>query len=159
MNPRDLVKIAHFLATVGVASRLGRPRQADLRRAVSALYYALFHALAHCGADTLAGAGRRGHNHLRWQQIYRSLEHRQARNRLNNRTELQKFPLAMQRFARLFVDLQALRHAADYSPAATFDRPAVTQLVAEAEQHIIGLENAASVDRRDFAIYVLFRDR
>ena len=159
MNPHDLIKIASFLATTGVASSLGRPRQADLRRAISTLYYALFHALAHCCADTLAGTKRRGRNRPRWRQIYRSLEHRQARNRLNNREEMQNFPSAMQDFARRFVALQALRHAADYDPAATFDRPGVTQLVAEAERHISGLENAAPADRRDFAIYVLFRDR
>ena len=159
MNPHDLIKIASFLATIGVVSSLGRPRQADLRRAVSTLYYAFFHALAHCCADTLAGTRRRGRNRPRWRQIYRSLEHRQARNRLNNREEMQNFPSAMQDFARRFVALQALRHAADYDPAATFDRPGITQLVAEAEQHISGLENADAADRRDFAIYVLFRDR
>lgn len=159
MNPHDLIKIASFLATIGVVSNLGRPRQADLRRAVSAAYYALFHALAHCGADMLAGSGSARRNLAAWQRIYRSLEHGATLRRLNNRSEMRGFPREIQDFGRLFVDLQVKRHRADYDPAARFDRATVIQLVAEAEQHISGLENAAAADRRDFAIYVLFRDR
>ena len=159
MNPRDLIKIAGFLATVGVVSNLGRPRQADLRRAVSAAYYALFHALAHCGADMLAGSSSVRRSQTGWQRIYRSLEHGQTRRRLNNQSGMRGFSRAIQDFGQFFVDLQVQRHRADYDPAASFDRTTVLQLVAEAEQHIIGLENAAPADRRDFAIYVLFRDR
>ena len=44
MNPRDLIKIARQLASGAVDGNRGRPRQAELRRAVSAAYYALFHA-------------------------------------------------------------------------------------------------------------------
>ena len=159
MNPHDLIKIASFLATIGVVSNLGRPRQADLRRAVSAAYYALFHALAHCGADMLAGSGLVRRNRIGWQRIYRSLEHGATRSRLNNRSGMRGFPREIQDFGQFFVDLQLQRHRADYDPAASFDRATVIQLVAEAERHIIGLENAAAADRRDFAIYVLFRDR
>ena len=159
MNPRDLIKIARFLATVGVVSNLGRPRQADLRRAVSAAYYALFHALARCGADTLAGSSSVRRNQAGWQRIYRSLEHGPTVRRLNNQSGMRGFPREMQDFGQLFVDLQAQRHRADYDPTASFDRATVLQLVAEAEQHIIGLENATPAACRDFAIYVLFRDR
>ena len=159
MNPHDLIKIASFLATIGVVSNLGRPRQADLRRAVSAAYYALFHALAHCGADMLAGSSSARRNQAGWQRIYRSLEHGITRSRLNNQGGMNGFPREIQEFGRLFVDLQLQRHRADYDPTASFDRATVIQLVAEAERHIIGLENAAPADRRDFAIYVLFRDR
>lgn len=159
MNPHGLIKIARFLASHGVVSSLGRPRQADLRRAISSVYYALFHALAYCGADALAGSGSVRRSRPGWRQIYRSLEHRQARNRLNNRAAMQSFPAEMQEFARLFVALQALRHAADYDPASTFDRPGAMQLVDEAERRIVRLEGASLAQRRDFAIYVLFRDR
>ena len=159
MNPHDLIKIARFLATVGVVSSLGRPRQADLRRAVSAAYYALFYALACCGADTLAGSSSVRRSQAGWQRIYRSLEHGATLRRLNNRSGMRGFPREIRGFGRLFVNLQFQRHRADYDPAASFDRTTVLLLVTEAEQHIIGLENAAPADRRDFAIYVLFRDR
>ena len=159
MNPHDLIKIASFLATIGVVSNLGRPRQADLRRAVSAAYYALFHALAHCGADMLAGSSSARRNQAGWQRIYRSLEHGTTLRRLNNRSGMRGFPREIRGFGRLFVNLQVERHRADYDPTARFDRTTVIQLVAEAERRIIALQNAAPADRRDFAIYVLFRDR
>ena len=159
MNPHDLIKIASFLATIGVVSNLGRPRQADLRRAVSAAYYALFHALAHCGADMLAGSSSARRNQAGWQRIYRSLEHGATRSRLNNRSGMRGFSGEIQDFGRLFVNLQVQRHRVDYDPTASFDRATVLLLVSQAEQHIIALENAAPADRRDFAIYVLFRDR
>lgn len=159
MNPHDLIKIASFLATIGVVSNLGRPRQADLRRAVSAAYYALFHALAHCGADMLAGSSSVRRNQTGWQRIYRSLEHGTTRSRLNNQSGMNGFPREIQDFGQFFVDLQLQRHRADYDPTASFDRATVIQLVAETERRIIALENTDAADRRDFAIYVLFRDR
>lgn len=60
MNPRHLIRIARQLASGVVSGSRGRPRQAELRRAMSAAYYALFHALAYCCADRLAGSGRTG---------------------------------------------------------------------------------------------------
>jgi hypothetical protein len=50
----ELIITARMLARAG--SR--RPRQADLKRAISAAYYALCHALAKDAADRLVGAGR-----------------------------------------------------------------------------------------------------
>ena len=56
MNPNALIRIARYLASTGTGVNAGRPNQADLRRAVSTTYYALFHALARCCANTLIGA-------------------------------------------------------------------------------------------------------
>ena len=56
MNPDDLIRIARYLASTGTGVGIGRPSRADLRRAVSTTYYALFHALAECCANTLIGA-------------------------------------------------------------------------------------------------------
>ena len=47
MNPRDLIETARRLVESGAA----QPTQADLRRAVSTAYYALFHCLAAATAD------------------------------------------------------------------------------------------------------------
>ena len=46
MNPQDLLRIAEELARGAIGGGRGRPRQAELRRAISAAYYALFHTLA-----------------------------------------------------------------------------------------------------------------
>ncbi len=37
----------------------GRPKQADLRRAISTAYYAVFHALCRMCADSLTGKGKK----------------------------------------------------------------------------------------------------
>ena len=55
MNPDDLLTIAEHLASGGVRPQPGRPKQAEICRAVSATYYALFHTLAHDAANLLVG--------------------------------------------------------------------------------------------------------
>ena len=85
MNPHDLIRIARQLASGAVGENRGRPRQAELRRAVSAAYYALFHALAHCCANRLAGSGR---DEAAWIQTYRALEHGHARNQCNDQSAM-----------------------------------------------------------------------
>jgi hypothetical protein len=71
----DLIVTARRLARANP----NRPRQADLRRAVSTAYYAVFHALARQCADRFVGTG---HNRSRpaWQQVYRALDHGFAKN-------------------------------------------------------------------------------
>ena len=57
MNWRHLIDVARNLAGVidDTPSAPGRPRQMDLRRAVSSAYYAMFHALCRSNAETLIG--------------------------------------------------------------------------------------------------------
>lgn len=52
MKPDDFIRTARSLVTQQGA---GRPRETDLRRAVSTAYYALFHCVAASGADLLVG--------------------------------------------------------------------------------------------------------
>lgn len=156
MNPRHLIRIARQLASGEVGGNRGRPRQAELRRAVSATYYALFHALAHCCADWLAGSGRTGAS---WIQTYRALEHGHARNQCNDQSAMSVFPAGIKDFGKIFVLMQRQRQQSDYSPIATFDRERVMQLITEAENAITALENAPTAGRRAFAIHVLFRRR
>ncbi len=67
MDPADLLLIAHQLAIGVVGNRRGHPRQAELRRAVSTAYYAMFHSLARCGADLVAGSTKQHRSQLAWQ--------------------------------------------------------------------------------------------
>ena len=159
MNPYDLIRIARHLATGGVGGNRGRPRQADLRRAVSTAYYALFHALSRCCADTLAGATPAHRRQRGWQLVYRSLEHGPARNRLDNRAEMQAFPQEIRNFGFRFVAMQRQRHRADYNPAESFSRPHVLQFITQTERAVAELEQCAPADRRSFALYALFRPR
>lgn len=159
MNPYDLIRIARHLATGGVSGNRGRPRQADLRRAISAAYYALFHALCRCCADALAGTTPASRRRPGWLLVYRSLEHTTARSRLANQSEMTAFPPEIRYFGIRFAHLQRQRHWADYNPAQDFSRSNVLQLITQAEQAIGRLEQCASADRRDLSLYILFRPR
>ena len=117
MNPHDLIRIARQLASGAVGETRGRPRQAELRRAVSTAYYALFHALAFCCAHRLAGSDR---TNAAWVQTYRALEHGHARNQCDNQSVMGGFPQEIQDFGNCFILMQAQRQRADYSPSATF---------------------------------------
>ena len=159
MNPQDLLRIAEGLARGAIGSGRGRPRQAELRRAISAAYYAMFHTLALCGANTLVGAARVNRNQPEWIQVYRSLEHGYARNQCNNRAVMDRFPLEIQDFGVLFARIQRERQAADYDPNASFSRYRVRRFVNEATRVIAAFENADPRERRAFSVVVLFRFR
>ena len=159
MNPRDLVRISRQLASGVMGGSQGRPRQTELCRAVSAAYYALFHALALSGANALVGSSRGSRGQEIWRRVYRALEHGHARNQCNNQAVMRAFPPEIRGFGQVFTDMQRHRHEADYDPAAKFSREEVMQLIDETEDAIAGFANALSVDRRAFAIHVLLRHR
>ena len=159
MNPDDLIRMARHLANGGAGASSGRPSQADLRRAVSTAYYALFHALASNCADMLIGSTPSRRSQQAWRQTYRSPEHRFIKNQCN-RNEISRFPPQIRNFASAFVELQNRRHTADYDPlpdpGATFYRSDVLTLVADAERAINLFNSAGEAHRRAFAAYVLF---
>ena len=152
MTPRNFLATAVELAG---SNRPGRPRETDLRRAVSTTYYALFHCLAGCCADMLVGGAGSNRSRPAWRQTYRALQHGTVRQRCQRRDIISRFPTGIQDFARLFSDMQSKRHAADYDPYTTFSKSDVLQNIA-ATAAIIALFNATPArDRRAFAVYVL----
>lgn len=159
MDPNNLISIARHLAGGQVGPRQGRPRQTDLCRAISNGYYALFHTLARCGADELAGKTRASRSQPAWQQIYRGLEHGHAKNQCQNRAIMTRFPPAIQEFAEHFILMQRHRHRADYAAVTNWQRVAVAVLVDSTEDVIRRFNSAPVRDRRAFAIHVLFRTR
>ena len=74
MRAPDFIETARHLT-----SSTGRPRQTDLRRAVSTTYYALFHCLAACYADTIVGGPGAKRSKPAWRQAYRALNHGSAK--------------------------------------------------------------------------------
>ena len=157
MNPSYLVDIARGLATGAISDTRGRPRQTDLCRAVSASYYALFHALAQSNADMLVGAANR--RRPTWRQTYRALEHGEARRRCSNTTQMQAFPVGIKLFGKNFVDMQELRHTADYDPDAQFARLEVLDIISLVEVSIAALDSTDRESKHSFAIYILLRQR
>ena len=156
MDYADLLRTATFLANyVDPADPDGRPSEANLRRSVSTAYYAAFHALCQSCADTLAGPYSTGAIREHWVTAYRTLEHRQVRNRFNNQERMARFPSSIRFFARRFADLQDLRHRADYDPEAIFEPAEVLQLLSNSYVAIEGFNGASERDRRLLAIYLI----
>ena len=158
MNPDDLLEIAEKLASGRIGPQLGRPRQAELRRAVSAAYYALFHTLASDCADLLVGGRSSTRTKQAWRQMYRALDHGQVKRQCAERRPkrvLARFPQEIQEFADQFVRMQRERHLADYDPFEHFSRSSVSQFIEETKSAVAEFEKADRDDRRAFAVFVL----
>jgi uncharacterized protein (UPF0332 family) len=115
--PDHLLDQARHLATIDRK----RPRQASLRRAVSTAYYALFHLL------TIAAAANWKQPRLR-AALARAFDHRRMSTACV-RTRGDQFPNVsptsgthLRRIARTFVELQQLRHLADYDNSRSWTR-------------------------------------
>ena len=105
----------------------GPPRQVDVRRAMSAAYYAVFHGLLTATADTFVGRTKRGT--VEYALLYRSINHnwlRQVCDGLKHAQPAKKFAAYaptggfgenIQALAATVMDLQEKRHAADYDPS------------------------------------------
>ena len=132
-----------------------RPTQANLRRAVSTAYYAVFHLLARTAADLLIG---RTHNSA-WHLACRALEHGNAKNACLNKQAMEGIPPEIQEFAETFVDLQKARHWADYSYEAKYDKQDTLTAIKKAENAIGQLEGADIEQRRGFVAHMLFKRR
>ena len=154
MRPADL--IAHAERLTAVAKR--KPYQADMRRAVSAAYYALFHAVAAAAADTLIGATAGQRSSVTWRRVYRSLDHGFAKAQCLARGST-PIPTALRDTADAFVQLQELRHDADYDPFVSFLLEDVRAHIVQANSAISHLAEASVADRQAFAAWLVFRSK
>ena len=136
----------------------GRPRQVNLRRAVSSAYYALFHFTMAAAADMVAGRTARSAAPDLYKRVYRAIDHADLRSRLSD-GRLQAISRNIARFASAVINLQQARHKADYDP---FDRISKTDAVAhinDARDAIAAFEAATLNERQACLTSVLFRER
>lgn len=141
--PSDLLAQARRLATMDK----GKPKQANLRRAVSTAYYALFHFLGEEAVTMLVGASPSSQPLA--QLARRALVHGkmnalcQEFTKPTPKSELLKpfwntlgIPNAagILNIAETFSDLQQERHDADYNLARIFTKAEAVQACVRAEQ-------------------------
>lgn len=165
LNPEHLFEQADRLIT----RRHGPPRQVDIRRAISASYYGLFHAIVTAAADQVIGATNRGRS--RYGLVYRSVDHRWLRDLCR---EVQKPTLSnkfkpyeprngfgqnITAFAAAAVELQEKRHAADYDPIIRVNRSDATLAVRTARAAVRSFERASANRRLAFLSLLLFPPR
>ena len=148
MTPHDLMETARAL--------MERPTQARLRRAVSTVYYAMFHTLAVTAADLFIGTARGP----AWHRVYRALEHGRARNACQRGRTMGEFPAGIRKFAKTFTELQTERQQADYAlDTKVYETSDVLVSIASAEEAIDGFARVDVESRRNFVAHVLFRQR
>jgi uncharacterized protein (UPF0332 family) len=135
---KDLLEQAVRLATIDVK----KPKQASLRRAISAAYYAMFHLLVDETCRVQIGAL---HNQAPFRQVLgRAFTHGAMKDACKSfgggtlRKEVAKglpvgftIPGEIRELAATFVDLQRKRHLADYDLTERFKRKDVLALIAE----------------------------
>lgn len=132
-----------------------KPTQVDLRRAVSAAYYGLFHAVAAAAADQYVG--RTDPLTGQYALAYRSLAHRRLNEICKTNTCVQtkyqsyvptrNFGPDIQAFAVAVCQLQEKRHKHDYDPL-TDARLLDARLAVEQARAALQQFYAAAHDRR-----------
>lgn len=142
---------------------------AELRRAVSAAYYAVFHKLAGAAASHFAGPDAA--DKPAYAILYRSFDHRHMKlvcEALKSGTLKEKFRRAlrriavsqdMRRFAEIFPDLQNTRHLADYDPATLFLASDVTSHILKAELAIAAFDRVPPDEQSDILALMMVRAR
>ena len=141
---------------LGVADRLinlPRSNRADQCSAVGRLYYALFSELCGSNAEAFIGSGLR----KAWGEVYRGLNHGEARKACNHLKSMKEFPQELREFAHLFGQSQERRHLADYDPFVDFYVVDVQSWLRDTRQAIAQFREVPLEDRRAFAAWVLMR--
>ena len=144
-----------------------RPKQANLRRAVSAAYYAVFHLLVDEACRAQIGSQ---HHQAPFRQVLgRAFAHnvmKEACKSFGGGT-LKKgvakglpasFKIAdeIQDLAATFVDLQDKRHLADYDLTERFKRSDVLTLVTGVKKDIEEFQSLAATDEKKFFLACLW---
>jgi uncharacterized protein (UPF0332 family) len=135
-----------------------RPRQSDLRRAISSAYYALFHGLAEATADRLVGATTIARQSTAWCRVYRALNHSEVKKACRGAGQMGGSNDLLV-FASSFLGLQELRHQADYDPIARFTHSFVVDRVNEAEEALAALQRVSKFEQLDFITLALGMSR
>ena len=164
-NPDHLFEQANKL----ISAQAGRPRQADIRRAISAAYYAIFHATITGAADQFVGVTNRDRS--RYGLVYRSVSHAWLRDlckEVQKPTPSNKFkPYAprtgfgpnITAFAAAVVELQEKRHSADYDVMIRMNRSDAALAIATAQAALRRFGKASRTQRLVFLSLLLFPPR
>jgi hypothetical protein len=166
LNPEHLLDQADRLATP-IAG--GAPRQADLRRAISTAYYAVFHGILIAAADDFIGRSLRASE--RYALLYRSVDHRVLRALCEDipkstlppkyapYSPIGGFDSDIVAVASAVVELQEKRHAADYDPRLFVSASDASLAVSTARIALARLKSASGNSRKAFLTLVVFSPR
>lgn len=133
-------------------------QQNNLKRAISLIYYAVFHALCQSCADCLVNDEGGAMKNKWWTQVYRSIDHGQTKVRFQDAL-IAEFPVEIQDLGCLFIEAQEKRCQADYNPRFLCRTSDVCTMLRRAN-HTIERFNAVHVgQRRSLAAFVALKKR
>ena len=167
MDPYELIRHANRL----IKAQRGAPKQIDLRRAISATYYALFHCLLRAAADNLIGSTGKARKSAAYSLVYRAYEHGSMLQLCQHASKGKLPPKVsavlssdsvskeIQYVADAFTDLQGLRHKADYDPNIRFYKSDALAASVRAAFAITQFEAADAEARRLFLLAMLLKPR
>ena len=127
----DLIQHAIFLSELNLPNE---PKQVDLRRAVSASYYALFHLLT----TEAAQKWRHQNQRARFARMFDHGRMKTCSSRVSSRqlpVDPDEIPIAeaLKLVADSFLKPQQDRHTADYDNSKVWSRTQVWEVICEAE--------------------------
>jgi hypothetical protein len=135
-------------------------RQADMRRAISAAHYGLFHFTLTAAADMVVGFDDR--SGARYSLVYRSVDHSRLRalcSQLSG-TKPQNLPLVpsggfgtIADFARIAGHLYELRNLADYDPSRDFTHDEARLPSPTHGKRLRGFNKARKSNKRHFSLF------
>jgi uncharacterized protein (UPF0332 family) len=165
LNPDHLFEQANKL----IASQTGPPRQVDIRRSISAAYYALFHATITAAVDQFVGVTNRDRS--RYGLVYRSVSHAWLRdlckdvqkptlsNKFKPYAPSNGFGPNITTFAAATVELQEKRHLADYDVMIRMNKSDAVLAINTAEAALRRFGKASKTRRLAFLSLLLFPPR
>ena len=166
IDPKHLFEQAEKLIA---APHAGPPRQVNLRRAISAAYYGVFHATLKAAADQYVGVTRQ--SSAEYLLVYRSVDHKTLRDlcqeikkenlpaRYTRHAPPGGFKASIREFASAVLELQEKRHAADYDPSIRIKSADAILAVNTARSALRRFGKAKSNQRRAFLSLLLFEPR
>ena len=159
LNPNHLFDRASKL----IAIHVGPPRQVDVRRTISAAYYATFHATIAAAADQFIGVTNRDTS--RCGLVYRSVSHAWLRdlckevqkptlsNRFKPHAPSSGFGPNITAFAAAVVELQEKRHAADYDVMIRMNKSDAVLAINTAKAALRRFNKASQPRRLDICLF------
>ena len=152
MNPFELFMVSNLLANRADSD-------AFLRRAVSTMYYAIFHAICIDVADLWIGADEVSRLDPAWLHVYRSVNHSALRKACNDEKLIRVYPPQCRRLAEIILFALEDRHEADYNPHSAFAQSEVKNKIVVTEktlQEFLALDISV---RRSFLAHLVLPAR
>ncbi len=166
LDPEELLEQAELLV---VPRQPGPPRQVDVRRAISAAYYAVFHHVCIEVADAFVGKTLR--RDPRYVRAYRSVDHKplatackaaagaKADATLADLAPNGAFSATLREFAADTMYLQVQRHRADYNPSGLLRAVDARTAISRGRRAMVSYRNSPPDEQRIFLTSLVFKTR